>query len=414
MGKIRGEKRFNTVPTHDVYGDGELESSEEEDSDDVEQERRQRRVGRHRRKNERCSSCSACDCALALLFIGALMVIANRLLLPIFVEEGAALVKRLRTPPPLPPEPPLPPPPPRIYTPPPFPSHRSPHPTLPHKPPPSPPLPPPPPPPLPSTVSLPPAQPSPSPSSPPPSPFPAPPPPPPPPPPPSPPPLWIGNSLASRLNERFRQAPWSQPWNEDGSLAAAGILIHSIDGWEDGNAPWAPTTKGPGAKDMSASIVFSANKLPNKPIPLFGAAHGGGLIFRPGLTRIRCGKAVDSAGHCGAWCEITDVNVPWSEDPDKLCSWRPQNIGLQLQRLSTMQARYASLDYNEIIIDAVSWRDQLPGVIEAIYGDRALHHRFLREYGLDATQLPFLTIDRMNWENPFSLGKACPANGECV
>ena len=198
-------------------------------------------------------------------------------------------------------------------------------------------------------------------------------------------------------------------------MAAAGILIHSIDGWEDGNAPWAPATKGPGAKDMSASIVFSANKLPNKPIPLFPAAHGGGLIFRPGLTRIRCGKAVDSAGHCGAWCETTDVNVPWSADRDKLCSWRPHNIGLQLQRLSTMQTLYASLDYNEIIIDAVSWRDQLPGVIEAVYGDRALHHRFLKEYGLDATQLPFLTINRMDWENPFSLAKAaCPATGECV
>ena len=105
MGKVRGEKRFHTVPTH-FGGDGDrgLESSEEEESDDVEQERRRRRVRRQRRKNERCSSCSVFDCALVLLFIGALMVIANRVLLPVFVEEGAALVKRLRTPPPLPPE----------------------------------------------------------------------------------------------------------------------------------------------------------------------------------------------------------------------------------------------------------------------------------------------------------------------
>ena len=49
MGKIRGEKRFHTVPTR-LGGDGgrELESSEEEESDDVEQERRRRRVRRQR------------------------------------------------------------------------------------------------------------------------------------------------------------------------------------------------------------------------------------------------------------------------------------------------------------------------------------------------------------------------------
>ena len=192
-------------------------------------------------------------------------------------------------------------------------------------------------------------------------------------------------------------------------MAAAGILIHTIDGWEDGRNGWAPATNGPGARDMSASIVFSALKKADITIPLFGKEKTGGLIFRPGLTRIRCGKAVDSAGHCGAWCTITDVNVPWEESLDKLCSWRPQNIGLQLERRSIREARYGSLGYNEIIVDAVSWRSQLPAVIEAIYGDRALHRRFLDEYGLDAKRLPYLTLNRSNWENPFSLARACTA-----
>ena len=196
-------------------------------------------------------------------------------------------------------------------------------------------------------------------------------------------------------------------------MAAAGILIHSIDGWEDGRNGWAPTTNGPGAKEMSASIVFSALNKSDTAIPLFGKEDTGGLIFRPGLTRIRCGKAVDSAGRCGAWCTITDVNVQWDEGLDKLCSWRPQNIGLQLERRSIREARYGSLGYNEIIVDAVSWRDQLPGVIEAIYGDRALHRRFLVEYGLDAKRLPYLALDRNNWENPFSLARACTAKDGC-
>lgn len=38
-----------------------------------------------------------------------------------------------------------------------------------------------------------------------------------------------------------------------------GILIHVLDGWEQNGAAWAPTTNGPGATDMSASLVFAAN-----------------------------------------------------------------------------------------------------------------------------------------------------------
>jgi len=153
---------------------------------------------------------------------------------------------------------------------------------------------------------------------------------------------------------------------------------------------------------MSASIVFAANKVAGKPIPLCSTGLKG-LVFRPRLTRIRCGKSVDSAGHCGGWCDPgrSDESVVWSESYDKLCAWHPKDVGVQLHRLSNSQTKTANLFYNEIIIDAVSWRAQLPGVIEAIYGDRALHSRFLHTYGLDAAQLPFLTINRMDWENPF-------------
>ena len=223
-----------------------------------------------------------------------------------------------------------------------------------------------------------------------------------PPPPPWSPPLWQGDSLADSLNGRFRRDPWSLEWSEDGALADAGVLIHVVDGWEDGSAPWAPATRGPGARDMSASIVFAANQVPLKAIPLFSDGLKG-IVFRPGLTRIRCGKSVDSAGHCGGWCEPPDVNRPWNEGTDKLCAWRPKEVGQQLQRLSGMQTKFSQLFYNEIIIDAAAWRDQLPGVVEAIYGDRGLHHRFLREFGLDASQLPFLMMNRADWVNPFRI-----------
>ena len=98
----------------------------------------------------------------------------------------------------------------------------------------------------------------------------------------------------------------------------------------------------------------------------FGGPNAAGLIFKPGVTRIRCGKADDSAGHCGGWCGRT--HGEWEEARDKLCAWRPQDFGAQLQRLTEYQLKWGRAFYNEIIIDAPSWRSQLPRVIEGIFG----------------------------------------------
>ena len=127
--------------------------------------------------------------------------------------------------------------------------------------------------------------------------------------------------------------------------------------------------------------------------------HAAGLIFRPGATRIRCGKAVDSAGHCGGWCERT--HGEWIEAIDKLCAWHPKDFGSQLQRLTEAQLKWRSLFYNEIIIDAPWWRSHLPDVIEGIFGSRELHRAFVSEFGLDET-FPLLHLDTRNWETPFS------------
>ena len=130
---------------------------------------------------------------------------------------------------PVPPPPPSPQPPPRWRHPPPMPPSRPP--PTPYPPEPSPPLPGPPP--------VPPV----------------------PPPPPNPP-------LVDSLNARFRRAPWSMLWDRSGVLADAGILMHVMDGWEDGGLPWAPGANGPGATDMSSSLIFAANHVPGGGIPL--------------------------------------------------------------------------------------------------------------------------------------------------
>lgn len=125
-----------------------------------------------------------------------------------------------------------------------------------------------------------------------------------------------------------------------------------------------------------------------------------GLIFRPGVTRLRCGKPVDSAGQCGAWC--WNKQGEWSEADDKLCSWPPQDFGVQIHRLSDYQVKYGRLFYNEVIVDAPWWRSHLPDVIQGIVGDRELHRAFVQQYGLDGERFPLLHVDLTNWESPFS------------
>ena len=52
------------------------------------------------------------------------------------------------------------------------------------------------------------------------------------------------------------------------SAQQLGVLIHVLDGWEQNGAAWAPATNGPGATDMSASLVFGANVAAGGAIPL--------------------------------------------------------------------------------------------------------------------------------------------------
>ena len=62
--------------------------------------------------------------------------------------------------------------------------------------------------------------------------------------------------LATRLNRRFRTAPWDDgvAWGADGRLAAAGVLFHVIDGWEANGEAWAPPHDGPGATDSARPL----------------------------------------------------------------------------------------------------------------------------------------------------------------
>ena len=58
---------------------------------------------------------------------------------------------------------------------------------------------------------------------------------------------------------------------------------------------------------------------------------------------------------------------------------------------------------NEIIVDAKRWRENLPFVVEAIFGNRDAHERFLSSFNLEPADYPFLEIDVHNWQQPLKI-----------
>jgi len=220
---------------------------------------------------------------------------------------------------------------------------------------------------------------------------------------------------AAVLNARFARSVYgASTWEPGRMLADAGLLVHVFDDWERHGRPWEPDTLRP---EMSTSLIFASQRAAfsdfSHQIPLFGGSNGGtaGLILRPGITRINCGKPVDSAGDCpGAdkpwrlWCSPARKTMPFVEGVDKLCAWHVTDFGPHLKRLTEFQARYHSLlQYNEVVVDSAWWRSHLPGIVEAVFGDANAHRAFLdafRSDGVSEETHPFVRLDRGDWNAP--------------
>ncbi|KAL1504518.1 hypothetical protein AB1Y20_010920 [Prymnesium parvum] len=242
--------------------------------------------------------------------------------------------------------------------------------------------------------------PSPPPLSPPPPPLSPPPPPLPPlsPPSPSSPPL----RRVAALNARFARHPGFAAWRPTGELADAGVLLHAFDGWEDHARPWRA------AGDQSAFLVYQANGFAGGTIPVFHQT-GGGVIFRPGVTRLKCAKGGDSGGHCTRWCTAAGGvgDVASYQYPGDGCggSWRPEDIGFFLQRQCAWQRFFRRLEYNEFIVDGDAWTSSLPDTIEAFFqirdGGADAHRAFLKAFRLSEEEVPLVEMDIRNWDAPF-------------
>lgn len=206
--------------------------------------------------------------------------------------------------------------------------------------------------------------------------------------------------------------------------------MHGIDHTEDEDKPWRACPPYSGncgflSDRMSTSIVSRMKTV--------SFAMGVGVVLNPLHTNILCGYGGDG-GTRGVTCNppgITEqcipgcLHSPWrgewcdpSKDLDEKdytnplkdvgatawCDgkpWRPSDFGDLLAR------DHFSDHYNEVVVDAHYWNEQLPHSIWAMISTpndipyRNHYFRFLDEYKLTPADVPLLNFDPSHPEHPF-------------
>ena len=234
--------------------------------------------------------------------------------------------------------------------------------------------------------------------------------------------------MLSRINQRYHNfVPGS------GQLHEVGILLHSIDGFEDEDRPWQAATEGPnvnaGLGDrISVSVIWKGQQwsfMDNDSGMYYGQ---GSYIINPYRARVLCAYGGDGStrgktcnppgasrscipacipnynGHNSVheydgWCSPGGPTDPWCEGRP----WRPQDLGKMLSRDRLATARGVhdtshGRTYNELVIDGFYSNRNLPDSIEAFVaspGDdldlvKKTHHKFLTTYSKRAHEVPLL------------------------
>lgn len=194
-----------------------------------------------------------------------------------------------------------------------------------------------------------------------------------------------------------------------------GVIIHAPDGSEDPQHPWMVCT-GEECKNapdrLSASVIYLGTTA--------AFSGGGGVIINPKHSRLLCGYGGDGGSRgrtcqppgetasCKPGCMMVGVN-DWCEPSginfdDYWCDgrpWRPSDLG------SMLAAHRRSYTYNEIVVDAKTYNDELPWSVEAIItspgdpGTLQMHSRFLQTYGITAADVPLVTFHKELSDRPF-------------
>jgi hypothetical protein len=131
----------------------------------------------------------------------------------------------------------------------------------------------------------------------------------------------------------------------------------------------------------------------------------------------RCTPGCTDEWH--TWCtmdKVRNTNDVWCDgDP-----WKPTELSTMIagytRRESGKLAERGATAFNEFILDAEYSESQLPGSIEAFFyllddmcltnsrckpmAERA-HAKFLREYRLNAEEVPLLGLRMDDWKHPF-------------
>lgn len=147
---------------------------------------------------------------------------------------------------------------------------------------------------------------------------------------------------------------------------------------------------------------------------------GGGVIIKPRHSHLLCGYGGDGGSRgrtcqppgetasCKPGCMMSGAN-DWCDPSgisfdDCWCDgrpWRPADLG------SMLAAHRHSFTYNEIVIDAKTFNDEMPWSVEAIItspGDPTtleMYAKFLQMYGITAADVPLVTFHKELAERPF-------------
>ena len=200
-------------------------------------------------------------------------------------------------------------------------------------------------------------------------------------------PLPAPRDVARMVNERFQKGAPNDAVDE------AGVLVHVFDDYENWreDRPWEFCSTGCsvqfGIDHISASMIWAQylhshpwgwDKVRTRRLGLVLAAN----------TEVLCAYPGDGAtgGQFNGGCGRCDINGCSKASP---------------KAFSLKGALERSSIFNECIVGDLYWRSHLPHAVEAFLAldpvsdadlslGRRLHQKFLEQYGLSASQVPFL------------------------
>jgi hypothetical protein len=192
------------------------------------------------------------------------------------------------------------------------------------------------------------------------------------------------------------------------------VLARLFDPSEDPYEPWRPCVRDMWCKvygdRMPASII-------NAHAPaLYSKADSpkAGFIINPNAVELMCAYHVDGSSmnknceppgrtdQCTPGCPNGHADAEWCTSRwQTQCGWKPNQLD---QCLLAQHDQGKAGVYNELILDGVSWQDNLPHTIEAVFWPhyandgqrkhaRDVHSKFLQRYGLTWQQVPLIEYD---------------------